>query len=123
MRSKAVLVLLAVLTCSLLVLSQLFLKHAIEGAGTTGGLVRLLGALVRVYAFWVAVASTASASVVWLILLRRSPVSVAYPLLSLSYVLMVPAARLTFREPVTFSKVTGSAIICLGVLIVARSGR
>jgi drug/metabolite transporter (DMT)-like permease len=122
-RETPVLVLLAVLTCSLLVLSQLLLKHAVERAGATGSLVPLLGALVRSCAFWLAIASTGGASVVWLLLLRRSPVSVAYPMLSLSYVLMIPAAWLILREPVTISKVVGSAIICVGVLIVARFGR
>lgn len=123
MRGTVMLVLLAVFTCALLVLSQLLLKHAVERVDITGGLVPLLGALVRCYAFWLAVASMGAASLVWLALLRPSPVSVAYPMLSLSYVLMIPAARLIFREPVTISKVAGSAIICLGVFVVARSGR
>ncbi len=57
----------------------------------------------------------------WLLALSRVPVSVAYPMLSLGYVLTVLAAWWWFGEAVTAQRLAGVGLIVLGVLLVARS--
>lgn len=58
---------------------------------------------------------------VWILALSRIEVSVAYPMLSLGYAINAVAAWLIFDEPLTGGRVSGIAIIMLGVLILARS--
>ena len=56
----------------------------------------------------------------WLAALSRLELSYVYPFLSLSYVLIVLAARLFLREAVSPTRVVGVAAICLGVFLIAR---
>lgn len=58
--------------------------------------------------------------VVWIIGLSRVPVSVAYPMLSLGYVVNAIAAYYLFGEVVTTAKWLGIGFIILGVWLVAR---
>ena len=59
--------------------------------------------------------------VVWIMALSRVEVSIAYPLLSVGYVVNALAASYLFGEAVTPLRLAGIAIIILGVFIVARS--
>jgi multidrug transporter EmrE-like cation transporter len=58
---------------------------------------------------------------VWIVALFRVEVSVAYPMLSIGYVVNAIAAWYLFGEAVTPLRLLGIAIIVLGVAIVARS--
>lgn len=59
--------------------------------------------------------------VVWIMALSRVEVSIAYPMLSVGYVLNAIAAWYFFGESVTLTRLLGIGIIILGVYIVARS--
>ena len=59
--------------------------------------------------------------VVWIMGLSRVPVSIAYPMLSLGYVINAVAAHYLFGEAVTVSRWLGIGFIVLGVWLVARS--
>lgn len=59
--------------------------------------------------------------VVWILALSRVPVSVAYPMLSIGYVVNALAAWLWLGESVSLVRIAGIGIIILGVFIVARS--
>jgi len=59
--------------------------------------------------------------VVWVIALSRVPVSIAYPMLSIGYVVNAIAAWYLLGEAVTPMRLVGIGIIVLGVFIVARS--
>ena len=58
---------------------------------------------------------------VWVLALSRVEVSVAYPMLSIGYVVNAVAAYYLFGEAVTATRLVGIGIIILGVFIVARS--
>lgn len=58
---------------------------------------------------------------VWLVALSRVDVSLAYPMLSLGYVVNAVAAWWLFGEAVGPMRSAGIALILLGVLLVARS--
>jgi drug/metabolite transporter (DMT)-like permease len=60
--------------------------------------------------------------IVWIIGLSRVPVSIAYPLLSLGYVINAVAAHYLLGEAVTLGRWLGIGFIVLGVWLVARSG-
>jgi multidrug transporter EmrE-like cation transporter len=59
--------------------------------------------------------------VVWIMGLSRVEVSIAYPMLSIGYVLNAIAAWYLFGEAVSVTRLTGIGIIIIGVYIVARS--
>jgi len=59
--------------------------------------------------------------IVWIIGLSRVPVSIAYPLLSLGYVINAIAAHYLLGEAVTLSRWLGIGFIIVGVWLVARS--
>jgi multidrug transporter EmrE-like cation transporter len=59
--------------------------------------------------------------VVWVMALSRVEVSVAYPLLSIGYVVNAIAAWYLFGEAVTPMRLAGIGIIIVGVCLVARS--
>lgn len=58
---------------------------------------------------------------VWILGLSRVPVSIAYPLLSLGYVVNAIAAYYLFGEAVTAQRWLGIGFIIVGVYLVARS--
>ncbi len=57
----------------------------------------------------------------WLVVLSRVDVSVAYPMVSVGYVVTVILGRVLFNEAVTAQRVLGVLVICVGVFLVARS--
>ncbi len=59
--------------------------------------------------------------VVWILALSRVEVSIAYPMLSLGYVVNAIAAWYLFGEAVTPGRMAGIGVIIVGVFIVARS--
>jgi multidrug transporter EmrE-like cation transporter len=59
--------------------------------------------------------------VVWILGLSRVPVSVAYPMLSLGYVVNAFAAWMLFGESLAVQKLVGIGFIIVGVFLVARS--
>ncbi|MCE2990913.1 MAG: SMR family transporter [Burkholderiales bacterium] len=59
--------------------------------------------------------------VVWIMALSRVPVSVAYPLLSIGYIVNAFAAWYLFGESITAQKLIGIGFICIGVYLVAKS--
>lgn len=58
---------------------------------------------------------------VWIMALSRVEVSIAYPMLSIGYVVNALAAWYLFGEAVTAMRITGIGFIIIGVFIVARS--
>ena len=58
---------------------------------------------------------------VWILGLSRVPVSIAYPLLSVGYVVNAIAAYYLFGEAVTPTRWLGIGFIVVGVTLVARS--
>ena len=59
--------------------------------------------------------------ILWMIVLSKVNVSLAYPFLSVGYVVTAVLAYLIFKEPLTVQNIFGIAIICLGVVILTYS--
>jgi drug/metabolite transporter (DMT)-like permease len=60
-------------------------------------------------------------TVFWLAALSRVDLSYAYPFASLSYVVMLTASWLLFRENITPVRLLGTMIVALGVFVISRS--
>jgi len=117
----------AILFCGVLLnaLAQLGLKAATRASGPlVAGDARLwqraLDVLV-VPSLWYALCAYGLSVIVWLVGLSRVPVSQAYPLLSLGYVINIGLAWWLLGEVPNAQRVAGIGVIVLGVVLVARS--
>lgn len=59
--------------------------------------------------------------IVWLLVLSRVPVSYAYPMLSIGYIVNAIAAYYLFGESLSVIRVTGIFVIIAGVYLVAQN--
>ena len=106
-------------------MAQLALKAAtrVSGpliAGDAGVSQRALSVL-AVPSFWWAMLAYGLSVIVWTVGLSRVPVSQAYPLLSLGYVINIGLAWWLLGEVPNVQRVAGIGVIVLGVVLVARS--
>ena len=106
-------------------LAQLALKAATRVSGPlvagTAGVWQRATELLVVPSLWYALCAYGLSVVVWLVGLSRVPVSQAYPLLSLGYVINVGLAWWLLGEVPNVQRVAGIGVIVLGVVLVARS--
>jgi drug/metabolite transporter (DMT)-like permease len=58
---------------------------------------------------------------IWLIVLAKAEVSYAYPLISLGYILTAVLGWWFLGENVTWVRLTGIIVTCLGVFIISQS--
>ena len=70
---------------------------------------------------WVGFLGFGVGAVFWLAVLSRVPLSIAYPILALSYFVVVVEAWLFLRERVTWKRLVGVTIIVAGVVVVGLS--
>lgn len=105
--------------------AQLMLKKGMSGvsfAGVQGG--ALVSAIFRVILDpWVfaGLSFYVLGILPWMYVLSKVEVSYAYPFVSIGYVVVVVGAYFFFREPISAMKMAGVLLICLGVLLVAKS--
>ena len=71
--------------------------------------------------FWTGMVCYAASVCVWLAALAKAPVSTAYPMLSLGYVVVAAVSVMWLGESMAPAKVLGIALICAGVILVSRS--
>ena len=117
----------SILCCGVLLnaFAQLALKAAtrVSGplVGTDAAVWRRGLDLLLVPSLWYALCAYGLSVIVWVVGLSRVPVSQAYPLLSLGYVLNIGLAWWLFGEVPTLQRVAGIGVIVIGVVLVARS--
>src|SRR5438874_5564425 len=61
-----------------------------------------------------------SGALFWLAVLSRWPLSLAYPLLSISYIIGIAAAVVFLKEKVTWTHALGVMVIIIGVYLISR---
>jgi multidrug transporter EmrE-like cation transporter len=106
--------------------AQLLLKAATRYVGplvSDAGRVDWLNAaaLWKAPPLWIGLGCYGVSVILWLGALSRLPVSVAYPMLSLGYVVNAVAATLLFGETLTAMKLAGIGLIGLGVIVLSRA--
>jgi multidrug transporter EmrE-like cation transporter len=80
-----------------------------------------IGVLFSSAPFWLGMFCYGASLCVWLAALSKAPVSVAYPMLSLGYVVVAAVGALWLGEHLNLAKVAGIVLICGGVFLVSRS--
>lgn len=106
-------------------IAQLSLKASVAETGIIQfemqSLFSSAGSLVTNLWLWLGLICYAVSVVVWILALSRVDVSIAYPMLSIGYIVNAIAASYLFNEPLGIGKVVGIGVIILGVYILARS--
>ncbi len=104
---------------------ELFFKMGMNRIGGFEFSGRALGAVLprvlRNPFIWLGFVGFGLGALFWLAVLSRVPLSIAYPILALSYFVVVIEARLFLRERVTWRRMLGVTIIVIGVVIVGLS--
>jgi len=104
--------------------AQLGLKAATRTTGhIEGSIAGVLAAgrlLVFSVPFWLALVAYGTSLVVWIIGLSRVPVSQAYPVLSVGYVIAALAAWTMLGETMSLSRWLGIVVIMSGVWLISR---
>jgi drug/metabolite transporter (DMT)-like permease len=77
--------------------------------------------LMTVPALWMALSAYGLSLIVWLVGLSRVPVSQAYPMLSMGYMINMALAWWLLGEVPNVQRVLGVGVIVAGVVLVARS--
>jgi multidrug transporter EmrE-like cation transporter len=104
---------------------QMALKIAVERAqlkeAIAAGAISAVGAAVGTPMLWVAVLIYVGSIALWLWALSEADLSIAYPFVSLGFVLTMLFAAVFLKEAVTPLKLTGTMLIVIGCVLVARS--
>ena len=72
---------------------------------------------------WVGLFLFGISAIFWLVVLSRVPLSVAYPFVGLSYILIVAFSRLVLNESVPLLRWVGVIVVAAGIVIVGLSFR
>lgn len=105
--------------------AQLLLKAGVQSAGAIELSVDRLWVAVRQLAFEPHILGGLTCYVlsvgIWILALSRTEVSIAYPMLSVGYIVTALAAWAWFGESLSATRIAGIAVIIVGVYLVARS--
>lgn len=105
--------------------AQLALKASVANTGSIGldlqSLLASAGSLALNAWLWLGLACYVVSVVVWILALSRVDVSIAYPMLSIGYVVNAIAAWQLLGESLGPGRITGIGIIIVGVFVLARS--
>ena len=71
---------------------------------------------------WTGIALWAAEVIAWIFVLQRAPLSLAYPVMTLTYVGVPLAGMLVLGERLSRRQVAGAALVATGVVCVALSG-
>lgn len=96
----------------------LFKRAAAQMTGVNGPWILELA---RLPSMWLAVALYAASTLLWVKILTTVPLSRAYPLAALAFVLVPAAGYMFFDEPINARLVAGTALIVAGVIVAARA--
>ena len=66
------------------------------------------------------IVATFFAGVSWMLAMTKFEISYAYPFVSLNYILVLAAGFLFFQETVSITKLAGSALVILGIFVIAK---
>ncbi len=104
---------------------QILLKKGMAAMGpltiTGSGLPSLIWRIATNPYVFIGLAIYVTGTLFWLVALSRVELSFAYPFASLSYVIMLAASWLLFREDISLLRIIGTLVIGIGVILVSRS--
>lgn len=117
--------LLILFSVSLAVMGQFFLKKGMLQIGEIplnfGTPFFLLGRVFTNFGLFLGFSLFALSSVVWLVVLSRVDLSLAYPMVSMGYILTILISWKFLGEEISSLRWAAVFVICIGVLLLSRS--
>ena len=108
---------LQLLACLLTCAGQIAQKYAVESwRGVESGVTHKL----RSPWLWLALLCLGLGLLVWLLVLQRLEVGIAYPMLSLNFVLITLVARYLFKETIDLRHWCGVGLVIAGVVLLGQ---
>lgn len=103
----------------LAVVGQFFLKRGVLASSLNPNFYSIIKTLFSPYVL-IGFFAYGASSIIWLFVLQRFPLSVAYPALSLTYVAIMIVSFLILNEPISAYKITGILFILIGVFLIFK---
>lgn len=129
-RTSSTLISIALLVVSVVFATagQLTLKSAMETIGRIGTAQvseagETLTRAAKEPRLWIGLALFGISAVFWLVVLSRVDLSLAYPFVGLSYIVVVALARFMFHEHVPPLRWVGVTIIAIGIALIGISSK
>ena len=124
--SRLISLALLIVSVSFAVLGQLTLKSAMDDIGRIDRFavktpVQTILRAAREPKLWLGLAIFGVSAVFWLVVLSRVALTVAYPLVGLSYVVVVAIGRFYFHEHVPPLRWAGVSVIAAGIALIGLS--
>ena len=114
------LLLLILLQGLLVVGAECFLKVALELMGDFSWTWSFFKTALSTWQLYVSGLTAISGVLEWMVVLKHYPLSLAYPLTAISFILSLFAGSLFFHEPIPATRWIGVVLIMAGVYFVAR---
>jgi undecaprenyl phosphate-alpha-L-ara4N flippase subunit ArnE len=114
------LVLLITLQSAALTASQVFLKMALSAFGKFQWSFAFFKTVFSNIPFALSGITGLTAIFIWVYVLKKFEFSLAYPMVSISYVFGLVSAYFIFHETITWTRWLGVAVIIAGVVLVAQ---
>ncbi len=117
--------LLVIFAVCLTVTGETFLKTGMNRVGPVhfDQLLATIGRVASTWQVWAGFLFAFCGALLWLTALSRAPLSWAYPILSLGYILVLILSKVVLHEPVSLIRWIGTAVVVCGVWLVFQSWR
>lgn len=115
------LIILIIIQSVLLVAAQSLLKISVELFGKFAWSWQYFKTVFTTWQFAASGACALAAMLVWMYVLKHYEFSVAYPLLSISYIIGLLSAQFIFHEAVPLTRWIGVVIVIIGVFFIVKS--
>ncbi len=115
--------LLILVSVGLSALAQLALKIGATAAANarTGGIGGEVGGLIQSPMVLVGLGLYGVGAMLWLFVLGRAPLSLAYPFVGMGFILTMLAGAICLNESLSPARIGGTLLIAIGCVLVARS--
>ena len=103
--------------------AQLLFKFAAQGLDYPEVSWRWLHMIAQSGTFWLAALCLTLTFPIWMLILRRSQLNLAFPATALTYVGVIGGSQLVFGESINAVQYAGIVLIVVGVALLRRSNR
>lgn len=118
-------ILLILSSVALNALAQLFIRQGMLKVGVVSLKLEQMWNMIQEFFtnlyLWSGMLCYAVSIILWMVVLSKVNVSLAYPFLSIGYIITAVLAYFLVNEPLTLQKCIGIAVICAGVIILTYS--
>ena len=111
---------ISLLQCVLLTGGQVLMKYGLLKAGDFSFSWGYFGRLFINWQFIGCGIFFAAGSILWMYIIKNLPFSMAYPMVSMSYVMGMFAAMIFFHEQISFERWLGVFLILSGCVLIAK---